>query len=55
MPQPVDVSELAFPVEYLLGPFPAETERFGEGAEEFDYLGDMVVVLAVFRAGLGVE
>ena len=51
----MDVPELAFPVEDLLGPFSAEAERFGEGAEELDDLGDVVVVFAVFGAGLGVE
>ena len=51
----MDVPELAFSVEDLLGPFPTEAEGFREGAEEFDYLGDVVVVFAVFGARLGVE
>ena len=51
----MDVPELAFSVEDLLGPFPTEAEGFREGAEEFDYLGDVVVVFAVFGAGLWVE
>ena len=48
MTQSVDVAEFAFAVEDLLAPFPGEAEGFGEGAEEFDYLGDVVVVLTVF-------
>jgi hypothetical protein len=51
----MDVTQLAFSVEDLLRPFPGEAERFGEGAEEFDDLGDVVVIFAIFGAGLGVE
>ena len=36
-------------------PFAGHAERFGESAEEFYDLGDVVVVFAVFGAGLGVE
>ena len=55
MAQAVDVAELAFPVEDFLGPFAGEAEGAGERAEEFDDLRDVVVVFAVFRAGLGIE
>ena len=53
--QAMDVTQLAFSVEDLLRPFPGEAERFGEGAEEFDDLRDVVVVFAVLCAGLGVK
>jgi len=55
MPQPVDIPQFAFPVENLLRPFTAETERFGERAEELNNLGDMIVVFAVFSTGLRVK
>lgn len=55
MTQAVDVAELTFATEDLLGPFPGEAERAGKRAEQLDYLRDMVVVFAVFGAGLGVE
>jgi hypothetical protein len=51
----VDVAELAFAVEDFLGPFAGEAEGFGEGAEELDDLRDVVVVFAVFGAGLRIE
>jgi hypothetical protein len=51
----VDVAELAFAVEDFLRPFPGHAEGFGEGAEELDDLSDVVVIFAVFGAGLGVE
>jgi hypothetical protein len=38
-----------------LAPFTGETEGFWEGAEEFDDLRDVVIVFAVFCAGLRVE
>jgi hypothetical protein len=53
--QAVDVPELAFAVEDLLRPFAGEAQGFGERAEELDDLGYVVVVFAVFGAGLGVE
>jgi hypothetical protein len=46
--QSVDVAEFAFAVEDFLAPFSGEAEGFGEGAEELDDLGDVIVVLAVF-------
>ena len=51
----MDVAQFAFAVEDFLAPFARETEGFGEGAEQFDDLRDVVVVFAVFGAGLGVE
>jgi hypothetical protein len=51
----MNVAELAFSVEDFLAPFAGETERFWEGAKELDDLRYMVVVLAVFGSGLGVE
>lgn len=55
MPEAVDVPELALAVEDFLRPFARDAEGFGEGAEEFDDLRDVVVVFAVFGAGLRVE
>ena len=55
MSESVDVPEFALAVEDFLGPFAREAERFGEGAEELDDLGDVVVVFAVLGAGLRVE
>lgn len=51
----MDVAEFSFAVEDLLGPFAADTHGFGEGAEKLDDLCDVVVVFAVFGAGLRVE
>lgn len=51
----MDIAELAFAVEDFLRPLAADTQGFGEGAEELDDLCDVVVVFAVFGAGLGVE
>lgn len=53
--QAVDVAELAFAVEDFLGPLAADAEGFGEGAQQLDDLRNVVVVFAVFGAGLGVE
>jgi hypothetical protein len=55
MSQSVNVSEFAFAVEDFLGPFAGCGEGFGKGAEEFDDLGNVVVVFAVFGSALGVE
>ena len=55
MSQTVDVAELAFAIENFLRPFAGDAQAFGECAKEFDDLRDVVVVFAVFRAGLGVE
>lgn len=51
----MDVAQLAFAVEDLLRPFPGQAEGAREGAQQLDYLRDVVVVFAVFRARLGVE
>ena len=51
----MDVAQLALSVEDFLRPFAGEAEGAGEGAEEFDNLGDVVVVFAVFGTGLGIE
>ena len=55
MSEAVDVAEIAFAGEDFLGPFAVQEEGAGEDAEELDYLGDVVVVFAVFSAGLWVE
>ena len=53
--QPVDVAQFAFAAEDFLRPFTREAERARKGAEEFDDLRNVVVVFAVFGAGLGIE
>lgn len=55
VPQAVNITQLALSIEDLLAPFSGEAERFGEGTEQFDDLRDVVVVFAVFCAGLRVE
>jgi hypothetical protein len=55
VPQAVNVTQLALSIKDLLAPFPGEAERFGEGAEQFDDLRNVVVVFAVFCAGLRVK
>jgi hypothetical protein len=51
----VYISQLAFAVEDFLAPFSGEAEGFRERAQELDNLRDVVVVFAVFGAGLRVE
>jgi hypothetical protein len=51
----VDVPEFTFPIEDLLGPLAAQAERFREGSKELDYLGDVIIIFAIFGAGLWVE
>ena len=51
----MDVAEFAFAGEDFLGPFAGHAERFWEGAEELNDLSDMIVVFAVFGAGLGIK
>ena len=53
--QAVYVAQLALAVEDLLAPFPGHAERLGEVAEQLNNLRNVVIVLAVARAGLGVE
>ena len=55
MPQSVDVPQFALAIEDLLRPFPREAEGAGEGTQELDDLCDVVIVFAVFGAGLRVE
>lgn len=55
MAQTVDVAQLALLIEDLCAPFAGEADGFGEDAEEFNDLSDVVVVFSVFRAGLRVE
>lgn len=55
MAEAVDVAELAFAVEDFLRPLAADAQGFGESAEQLDDLCDVVVVFAIFGAGLGVE
>lgn len=51
----MNVPELALPVEYFLAPLAAEAQRAREGAEQFYDLRDVVVVLAILSARLGIE
>lgn len=55
MPESVDIAQLAFAVEDLLRPFSGLCQGAGEGAEQLNDLRDVVVVFAVFGAGLRVE
>lgn len=55
MTQAVDVAELTLATEDLLRPFPREAERAGKRTTQLDYLRNVIVVFAVFGAGLGVE
>lgn len=55
MTQSVNVAQFAFATEYLLRPFPRKAKGSGERAEEFNDLGDVIVVLAIFGARLRVE
>lgn len=55
MPQAMNVSKFALSREDLLGPFAVQKKGAREDTEEFDDLGYVIVVFAVFRAGLGVE
>ena len=55
MPKAMDIAEFTLPVEDLLRPFAGHTKRLRKSAEEFDDLGDMVIVFAVFGSGLRIE
>lgn len=55
MPEAVNVTQLALPVEDLLGPPAREAQRLGKGAQKLDDLRYVVVVLAVLRSRLRVE
>ena len=51
----MDVAQLALAVEDFLRPFSLLAEGAWEGAEKLDDLGNVIVVFAVFGAGLRVE
>lgn len=55
MSQPMDITQLTLPVEYLLRPLTRQAETLGERAEQLYYLSDVVVIFAVFCAGLRIE
>ncbi len=55
MPESMDVPKLALAVEDFLRPFAGEAERFGELAEQFDDLGDVVVILPILCPGLWIK
>lgn len=55
MTETVDISKLAFAAEDFLGPLAREAERTGERTQELDDLCNVIVVFAVFGAGLGVK
>lgn len=55
MSKSMDISELAFPVKDLLRPFAGDTKTLRECTEQLDDLCNVIIVLAVFRAGLRVE
>jgi hypothetical protein len=51
----VDVAKLAFAVEYLLRPFARNTKGFGKGTQKLDDLSDVIIILAIFGAGLRIK
>jgi hypothetical protein len=53
--QAVNIAKLSFAVKNLLTPFTREAEGLRKGAKKFDNLSDMVVVLPILGARLGVE
>lgn len=53
--KPVDIAELALPIEDLLGPFAGQTQGLWEGAHKFYYLCNVVVVFAILGARLWIE
>ena len=55
MPQPMDVAQLAFPVEDFLRPLARQAQRLGERAQQLDDLRDVIVVFAVLGARLRIE
>lgn len=55
MTETVDISKLAFAAEDFLGPLTREAECTGERTQELDDLCDVIIVFAVFGAGLGVK
>lgn len=55
MSQAVDISQFALAVEDFLRPLASYAKGFRESAKKFDNLGDVIIVFAVFGAGLGIE
>ena len=55
MSQAVNVSELSLSREDLLRPFAVHIKLPWKDAQEFNYLGNMVVVFSVFSTRLRVE
>lgn len=55
VPQAVDVTQLAFSVKDLLRPLAGQAEGLGEGAQQLDYLRDVIVVFSVLGARLRVK
>lgn len=55
MTETVDISKFAFTAEDFLGPLAGEAERTRKGTEELDNLCNVIVVFAVFGAGLGIK
>lgn len=51
----MNIAELSFAVKDFLGPFSRLCKAAGKRAKKLDDLGDVVVVFAVFCAGLRVE
>ena len=55
MAETVNIAQFAFTSEYFLRPLARHAKRAREGAEELDDLGDVVVIFAIFGAGLRIE
>lgn len=55
MTQSMNVAEVTFAIEDLLRPLARKAEGAWERPQEFDDLRDVIVVLAVFGARLGIE
>ena len=55
VPQATDVTQFTLTAEDFLRPFPGKAEGAGKRAQQFDDLGDVVVIFAVFGARLGVK
>lgn len=51
----MNIAELPLSVKDFLRPFAGLCERTREGTQQLDDLSDVVIVFAVFGAGLGVE
>lgn len=53
--QSMDIAQFALPVENLLRPLARQAERLWKWPKQLYYLGYVIVIFAVFRAGLRVE